>query len=114
MGGWHYLKHAIDDAHMEVHMLIEAGAEAVDKGYRVNVQRRLVCLCHTGAVGLQSLRDDPQKYPQHHVEQLPIPLHEVPQPLRHRQHPLTHRQAGEYVDTWTTPLCKKWWRKARA
>jgi predicted TIM-barrel enzyme len=26
----HFLKHPIDHAHMEVHMLIEAGTEAVD------------------------------------------------------------------------------------
>ena len=50
-----------------------------------------------GAVGLQSLRDDPQKNAQHHVEHRPITLHEVAQPLWHRQNPLAHRQPGENV-----------------
>ncbi len=32
-GAWrgHHLKHPINETHMEVHMLIEAGAETVDK-----------------------------------------------------------------------------------
>ena len=36
------LKHPIDHADVEMHMLIEAGAESVDKGHRANVQRGLV------------------------------------------------------------------------
>ncbi len=46
-----------------------------------------------GDAGLQSLRDDPQKNPQHHVQRCPIPLHEIAQPFGHRQNPLAHRQA---------------------
>ena len=38
----HFLKHAIDCADVEVHMLIEAGAEAVDEGDCANVQWCLV------------------------------------------------------------------------
>ena len=38
----HFLKHAIDCANVKVHMLIEAGAEAVDEGDRANVQCCLV------------------------------------------------------------------------
>ena len=38
----HFLKHAIDCADVKVHMLIEAGAEAVDEGDRANVQCCLV------------------------------------------------------------------------
>jgi len=33
----HRLKHAIDHAHMEMHMLVQAGAKAVDKGNRADV-----------------------------------------------------------------------------
>jgi hypothetical protein len=44
-----------------MHMLVQAGAESVDKGDGADVQGRLVYLCRTGAVGLQGLRDDPQK-----------------------------------------------------
>ena len=58
------------------------------------------CLVHmgrTGAVGLQSLCDHPQKDAQHHVQHRPIALHEVPQSLGHGEHPLAHRQSGEYV-----------------
>ena len=39
----HRLKHPIDHTDMEVHMLVQAGAEPVDKGYGANVQR---CLVH--------------------------------------------------------------------
>ena len=46
---------------------------------------------------MQTLRNDPQKDAQHHVEHHPIVLHEVAQPLWHRQHPLTHRQMGQDV-----------------
>jgi len=40
----HFLKHAIDCANVEVHMLIEAGAEAVDEGDCAYVQGRLVSM----------------------------------------------------------------------
>ena len=80
---------------MEVHMTIQAGAEAVDKGHRANVQRRPVHLRRPGAVGLQALRDDPQENAQHHVEHCPVALHEVAQSLWNGEHPLAHRQAGE-------------------
>jgi len=52
----HFLKHPIDDAHMEVHMLVQAGAEAVDEGHGTDVQGRLVHLCNTGAVVRKKIR----------------------------------------------------------
>ena len=69
----------------------------MDESDCANVQRRLVHMCRTGAVGLQSLRDDPQEDAQHHVEHCPVTLHEVAQPLWHRQHPLAHRQTRKDV-----------------
>ncbi len=78
-------------------MPVQAGAEAVDKGQRANVQRRPVHQCRTRAVGLQALRNDPQEDAQHHVEHRPVALHEVAQSLWDGEHPLAHRQAREYV-----------------
>ncbi|OIQ77190.1 hypothetical protein GALL_411220 [mine drainage metagenome] len=93
----HLLKHAIDHAHMEVRMLVQAGAEAVDEGHGTNVQGRLVHIRRTGAAGLQGLRNSAQEDAQHHAQHCPVALHEVAQPLGHRQHPLAHRQAGEHM-----------------
>jgi hypothetical protein len=93
----HFLKHPIDCAYVEVHMAVQAGAEAVDKSDCANVQGRSVHLRRTGAVGLQSMRNDAQENAQHHVEHRPVALHVVAQPLGHRQHPLAHRQPGEDV-----------------
>jgi hypothetical protein len=75
----HFLKHAIEraDVKVKVHMTIRAGAEAVDKGQRANVQRRPVALRRPRAVGLQALRNHPQNNTQHHVEHCPVMLHEV-------------------------------------
>ena len=64
----HFFKHPIDHADVEVHMLIESGAEAVEESHRADVQGSLVHICRAGAVGLQSLRDDPQEDAQHPVE----------------------------------------------
>ena len=47
----HFLKHAIDHTGVEVHMPVQAGAVPVDKGYRANVQRRLV---HLGCMPIRS------------------------------------------------------------
>jgi len=48
-----------DHAHIEMHMLVQAGAEAVDEGNCAHSQRRLVRMrC---AVGLQRLRNDAQE-----------------------------------------------------
>ena len=93
----HRLKHPIDHTNMEVHMLVQAGAKAVDEGDCANVQGRIVYLRRPWAAGLQALRDDPQENTQHHVEHWPVALHEVAQALWHGQHPLAHRQAGEDV-----------------
>ena len=78
-------------------MFIEAGAESVNEGDGTDVQACLVHMGRTGAVGLQSLCDHPQKDAQHHAQHRSVALHEVPQPLGHGEHPLAHRQAGEYV-----------------
>jgi len=43
---------------MEVHMLIQAGAESVDESNCADVQGGLVHIRRTGAVGLQALRND--------------------------------------------------------
>ena len=54
----HHLKHPIDHADMEVHMLIQAGAEPVDESYCADMQSCLICLGHlrrTGAEGLQGV-----------------------------------------------------------
>ena len=68
---------------MEVHMFVQAGAEAVNEGHGADVQGSLVHIRRTRAMSLQALRDDPQKDAQHHVQYRPITLHEVTQPLGH-------------------------------
>ncbi len=93
----HFLKHAIERADVKVHMTIQAGAEAVDKGQRANVQRRPVDLRRPRAVGLQALHNDPQEDAQYHVEHCPVALHEVAQSLRDGEHPLAHWQARKDV-----------------
>lgn len=62
---------------LEVHMPVQTGAEQVNEGDCADVQGRLGRISRTGAVGLQVLRNDPQKSPQHHVQQCPVALHEV-------------------------------------
>ena len=56
-----FLKHPIDYANMEMHMLIEARAEAVNESECADVHGSLVHMGRPGAVGLQSLRDHPWK-----------------------------------------------------
>ena len=56
-----HLKHPIDYANMEMHMLIEARAEAVNESECADVHGSLVHMGRPGAVGLQSLRDHPRK-----------------------------------------------------
>ena len=69
-------------------MLVQAEAEAVDKGHSANVQRRLVHVRCTGAVGLKAARNDPQKNAQHHVEHGPVTLHKVTAQPSHRTSPV--------------------------
>jgi hypothetical protein len=76
-------------------MAVQAGAKPVDESHGAHVQGRLVHICRTGAMGLQSLRNHPQKNAQHHVQHCPIALHKVAQPFWHRQHPLAYWQARE-------------------
>ena len=56
-----FLKDPIDHANMEMHMLIEARAEAVNESECADVHGSLVHMGRPGAVGLQSLRDHPWK-----------------------------------------------------
>ncbi len=44
-----------DHANVEVHMLVQAGSEAVDEGDCAYVPGRPVCIGGTGDVGLQGL-----------------------------------------------------------
>ena len=50
----HRPKHPINHANMEVHMAVQAGAEAVDECNCPNVQGRLVHTQSPWAVGLQA------------------------------------------------------------
>jgi hypothetical protein len=70
----HFLKHPINHANMEVHMLVEAGAEAVDEGDCADMQMLAVSLRRTGAVGTQALCNNAQEDAQHHVEYRPVAL----------------------------------------
>ena len=93
----HRLKHPVKHAHMEVHVLVQAGAEAVDKRHGADVQGRIACLRRSGAVGLQALRNDPQEDAQHHAQHWPVTLHEVTQSL-----------AGFSPNSWTkTAACAR-------
>lgn len=93
----HLLKHPVHNTDMEVHMPVQGRAEPLDESDGTNAQGRLVHACHTGAVGLQILRDDPKEDAQHHVPIYPVALQKIAQSLWHRQHPLAHRQAGKDV-----------------
>ena len=83
----HFLKHAIDQTDVEVHMPVQAGAEAVDvdlgfcQGDGPNVQRRLVHTCRTRAMVLQALRYHPQENAQHHTQHCPVTLQKKAQSL---------------------------------
>ena len=68
----------------------------MDEGYRAEVQGCLVHLRRTGAVGLQTLRNDTQENAQHHVQHCPIALHEVTQPLGTDN---THWRTGRWGKT---------------
>ena len=57
----HFLKHPVHHTNVEVDVFIEAGAESVNEGDGTDVQACLVHMGRTGAVGLQSLCDHPQK-----------------------------------------------------
>jgi hypothetical protein len=91
----HFLKHTLDHTDMEMNVLLQAGAKAVNEGNCADVQGLLFRIYRTRAVGLQALCNDWQKNTQHHVERFTIALHEVAKAFGNRQHPLAHRQAGE-------------------
>lgn len=57
----HFFKHAIDYTTVEMHVLVEAGAKAVDEGDCADVQSCLVWVLRTRAVGLQGLLNHPQE-----------------------------------------------------
>ena len=71
------LNHAVNNADMRIHIPVQAGAEPVNEGDCAYVQRRLLHICRTGAVGLQSLRDDPEEDARNHAQNCPVTLHEV-------------------------------------
>ena len=91
----HLLKHLINHANMEVHMLVQAGAEPVDEGHGTNVQRCLVQPrrgCEPAGFSQSA-----QENAQHHIECRPVALYEVTQPLWYGEHPMAHRKAIEDV-----------------
>ena len=51
----------------KMHMLVQAGAKAVNEGDSSDEQGCFVHIRRTWAENLQALRDDPQKNAQHHV-----------------------------------------------
>ena len=68
--------------HVHFHVcavVVQAGAEAMNERRGTDVQGGLVQLRRTRAVGLQTLRNDPQEDAQHHVEHHPVALYEVAQ-----------------------------------
>jgi len=73
----HFLKHPVHHTDVEMHMLVQTGAEAVNEGHCADMQGCLVHTQSTGAMSLQALRDDPQEDAQHHVQHHPITLYEV-------------------------------------
>lgn len=64
--------HSIDNADMEVHMLVLVYAEAVNEGHRADVQACPVHIGRTGAARRQALRNQLQKDAQHHVQSVLI------------------------------------------
>ena len=58
-------------------MLVQAGAEPVDKGHSADVQGSIVHVRCTGAIGRLALRNNAQEDAQHHVEHWPVALHKV-------------------------------------
>ena len=50
----HHLKHPVNYANMEMHMLVQTGAEPMNEGDYANVQGCLIDLRRTRAVGLQA------------------------------------------------------------
>ena len=93
----HFLKHPVHHTNVEVDVFIEAGAESVNEGDGTDVQACLVHMGRTGAVGLQSLCDHPQKDAQHHAQHRPSRCMKYRNLLGNGEHPLAHRQAGEDV-----------------
>jgi hypothetical protein len=99
------LNHPVDHAHMEVHMGVQAGLEAVDEGDITDTHGCLVKLRRTGAMPVHALLNNPQKNVQRRVRCRPIALHEVAQPLGHRRHPLAHRKVGRAWSTRCAAIC---------
>ena len=64
-----------------MHMLVQAGAKAVDEGDCANMHSRFVYLRRTRAMGSQAVRNRPQEDAQHPVQHCPIALHKVTQPV---------------------------------
>jgi len=85
------LEHAVDDAAMEVNVLVQRRAEAMDKGHRPAARR----VATAGTVRAQTAFHRVEEDAQHGTLQVGIVVQEVAQALGHRQYPLAHGQARE-------------------
>jgi hypothetical protein len=72
---------------MEMDVLVQAGAEPVDKGDRTDPGIGGAA----GAMFVQAAFHHGQENAQHRALQGRVRLQEVAQPFGHRQHPLPHR-----------------------
>lgn len=94
----HYLKHPVNYAPLEVHMLIQAGAESVDESHCADGQGCLIHLGRTRAVCLQALRNDPQKMRSAMFSAAPSRC------MKYRSRlgtDSTHQRTGMYGKTWS-------------
>ncbi len=89
--GW--LEHPVDDAAVEMHVLVQAGAEAMNEGHRPAARR----LTTAGTVFAQAAFHRVEENAQHRPLQVGILLLEVAQALGYRQHHLPHRQRRKHV-----------------
>ena len=80
-------EYPINDAAVEVDVLVQGRAEAVDEGHRTKTGRSAA----TGAVFAQAPFHPAQKDAQHGALQGSIGLQKVAQPLGHGEHPLAYR-----------------------
>ena len=86
-----FLKRAIDDAHMKMHMLVQAGAEPVNKVHRADMQGGLVPFAASRQWASRLCAMTRKKMRSTMLSTRAVALHEVAQALWHRQHPLAHR-----------------------
>ena len=87
------LEDAVDDAAVEVNVLVQAGAEPVDEGDRPDPGIGGAA----GAMFALAAFHHGKENAQHRALQGRVRLQKVTQSLGHRQHPLPHRQRRENV-----------------